>query len=95
MNGLAIQRPQGDKPPRYIYKARRGGLGGFSRLRNHSRGVHPTAGQQRRINQSKAKNAKAQDNLAENISIHSEFTSPSHRGVINHPATFTNPANAD
>ncbi|MBI5824922.1 MAG: hypothetical protein HZB18_12905 [Chloroflexi bacterium] len=44
------------------------GLGGFSRLRNHSRGVHPTAGQQRRFNQSKQKNAKPKSNLANNAS---------------------------
>ena len=44
MSSLADLRPQGGEPPCYIYKARRGGLGGFSRLRNRSRGVYPTAG---------------------------------------------------
>ena len=44
MSGLADLHPRGDKPPRYIYKLRRGGLGRFSRLRKNSRGVYPTAG---------------------------------------------------
>ncbi len=60
--------PRGDKPPRYMYKARSSGLGGFSRLRNHRRGVHPTAGQQRRRIQLKQENAITKNNLAENLS---------------------------
>ncbi len=95
MSSLADLRPQGGEPPCYIYKARRGGLGGFSRLRNRSRGVYPTAGQQRRFNQQKQENAKAQTASLKMYLVHSEFFSPSHNGVVNHPATFTKSAKAD
>ncbi|MEK6752884.1 MAG: hypothetical protein AABZ00_11545, partial [Chloroflexota bacterium] len=87
--------PRGDKPPRYIYKARQGGLGGFSRLCKCSRGVYPTAGSQQRLNELKQEMPNRKATSSKTYSVHWAFISPSHRGVINHPATFTKPAEAD
>lgn len=49
ISGCYPANSHGDKPPSYSYEARFSGLGGLSRLRRRSRGVHPTAGNDNRL----------------------------------------------